>query len=54
MAALILLINLMFGGSSTLTADQAATLKATPEYQSAYSEDPTAAQAIVIVDTNEL
>lgn len=53
MAALLLLINIMFGGSTNLTSDQQMMISTTPEYQAAYSQDPTATQAIVIIDQNE-
>ncbi len=51
--ALILFLNLMFGGT-TLTSEQAIIVQSSPEYQTAYTTDPTASQAIVIVDQNEL
>lgn len=50
--AFILFLNLMFGGT-TLTSEQAIIVKSSPEYQAAYTADPTATQAVVIVDTNE-
>lgn len=59
--ALVLFMNMMFGGSSNLTADQQQTLIASPEYQSAISQNPDAVsiqqsndQVIVIIDQNEL
>lgn len=51
--AFILFLNLMFG-STTLTSDQMKVVESSPEYQAAYTADPTATQAIVIVDQNEL
>ncbi len=51
--ALVLFLNMMFG-STTLTSEQMKVVESSPEYQAAYTADPTATQAIVIVDTNEL
>jgi len=52
--ALVFLMNMMFGTTSSLTPEQQMIISTTPEYQAAYSQDPTATKAIVIVDTNEL
>jgi hypothetical protein len=52
--ALVFFINTMFGGSTNLTPEQQMMISTTPEYQAAYTQNPTATQAIVIVDQNEL
>ncbi len=51
--ALVFFINTMFGGSSDLTAEQKMMISTTPMYQQAYTQDPTATNAIVMIDQNE-
>lgn len=51
--ALVFFINTMFGGSTNLTTEEQKMISTTPMYQQAYAQDPTATQAVVIIDTNE-
>ncbi len=52
--ALVFFINSMFGGSTNLTSDQQMMISTSPEYHAAYTQDPTATQAVVIIDHSEL